>query len=474
MFAQEGIARLILAGIILSAAASAAWAETGQPLAIENVAIIEVEQGRASAPQTVLIADGQITAVGATEALAVPGNAERLDGRGQFLIPGLVDMHVHLFNNSSGRPANDWAFPLFVANGVTGVREMAARPEQIPVVARWREAVARGELVAPRVLATGIVVRGDTPEAVRAEARAARAAGADFIKVFSAIPKAAWTTVLEEAASSRLPVCGHVPARVAALDAAAAGQRSNEHLTQIYEACTDREAEFLAQRIEGENRDAVQHSLAQEPEVLAGFSPTDCARVAQALARSRQAQVPTLILSHAEARGDRIRFRRDARWPLLRADEQARWQRILKGETSADRHLAERRRKVSFQIVRALRAAGAPILAGTDAPMPLVYPGFALHEELELLVESGLTPAEALRAATLAPAEFLGLSESSGSIAPGKRADLVLLDGNPLQDIRHTRKIRAVVLAGRFLPRVELDRLLRDRHARKENNSAAR
>jgi len=145
----------------------------------------------------------------------------------------------------------------------------------------------------------------------------------------------------------------------------------------------------------------------------------------------------------------------------LRADEQTRWERIFKEEYPiAGDKLAARRWEVSRQIVKTLHAAGVRILAGTDAPMPQVYPGFALHKELELLVEAGLSPVDALRSATIWPAEFLGMSDSLGSIAAGKRADLLLLDGNPLSDISQTQRIRAVVLDGRLLLRADLDRLL--------------
>jgi imidazolonepropionase-like amidohydrolase len=168
-----------------------------------------------------------------------------------------------------------------------------------------------------------------------------------------------------------------------------------------------------------------------------------------------------------------VRFRDDPRWRHLRPDEQTRWEHYLEQEPALDKKLAAQRWDVSRRIVKALHAAGAPILAGTDAPMPLVYPGFSLHKELELLVESGLSPAEALRAATLGPAEFLGLSESTGSIAVGKRADLVLLDANPLRQIGNTQRIRAVVLNGRLWRRTDLDALL-DGAARDDSNGGTR
>ncbi len=429
-------------------------------VAIESVAVVDVMQGRIVGPRTVLIVDGRIAAIGEPGAVVLPPTAVRVDGREHYLMPGLVDMHVHLFNNATHRPPNDWTFPLFVANGVTAVREMAAVPADMPMITRWRAAVERGDLIAPRVLAAGIPVPADSPDAVRRLVREAHAAGADFIKVFSEVRESHWRALLDEARAQRMPVCGHIPAEVSLLTAATAGQRSNEHLTQIYEACSAREKQFLATRQGLTGMEAVKLRDAQEREVLESFDQRVCDRTARALAKTGQVQVPTLVLPHFEARGERVRFRDDPRWRYLRRDEQARWEHFLEQEPAADKKLFGQRWDVSRRIVKALHAAGVPILAGTDAPMPLVYPGFSLHKGLELLVESGLSPADALRAATLGPAEFLGLSESTGSIAVGKRADLLLLDANPLRQISNTQRIRAVVLNGRLLRRTDLDALL--------------
>ncbi len=480
--------RRVVRAKLLSATAAALFAGQGPHLcsaqdsiegaerpivAIESVAVVDVVQGRIVGPRTVLIVDGRIAAIGEPGAVALPPAAIRVDGRNRYLIPGLVDMHVHLFNNSTHRPPNEWAFPLFVANGVTAVREMCAVPADMPTITRWRAAVERGELIAPRVLAACIPVPAESPEAVRRLVREAHAAGADFIKVFSEVRESHWRTLLDEARAQRMPVCGHIPAEVSVLTAANAGQRSNEHLTQIYEACSAREQQFLATRRGLDGQEAVKLRDAQEREVLESFDQRLCDRTSRALAKTGQVQVPTLVLPHFEARGERVRFRDDPRWRYLRPDEQTRWEQYLEQETAADKKLFGQRWDVSRRIVKALHAAGVPILAGTDAPMPLVYPGFSLHKELELLVESGLSPAEALRAATLRPAEFLGLSESTGSIAVGKRADLVLLDANPLRQISNTQRIRAVVLNGRLLRRTDLDALL-DGAARDDSNGDTR
>jgi imidazolonepropionase-like amidohydrolase len=438
-------------------------------IAIESVAVVDVVRGEILNPRTVLIVDGRIAAIGEPEAITIPAAAVRVDGRGSYLMPGLVDMHVHLFNNASRRPPNEWAFPLFVANGVTGVREMRTEPEQMATVERWRTKAARGQLAAPRVLAAGVAVGGGnapdtgaaTGEAVRRQVREAKTSGADFVKIFSELREPQWRAILDEARTLKMPVCGHIPAEVSLFEAATAGQRSNEHLTQVYEACSPKEKEWLDARKRAKDAELLKLREIQEREVLESFDQSVCDRTAAALARTAQVQVPTLVLSYFEAQGFPKNFREDPRWRYLRADEQARWERIFKdGYPIAGDKLAALRWEVSRQIVKTLHAAGVRILAGTDAPMPQVYPGFALHKELELLVEAGLSPAEALRSATIWPAEFLSLSDSIGSIATGKRADLVLLDGNPLSDITQTQRIRTVVLDGRLLQRTDLDRLL--------------
>lgn len=390
----------------------------------------------------------------------VPDGAQRVDGRGRFLIPGLVDMHVHLFNNASHRPPNTWTFPMFVANGVTAVREMAAIPASMSIVRAWRKEEEDGTLVAPHILAAGVVAYGPSPEEAVRQVDAAADAGADFIKVFSDISAASWRAVLDASHRRSLPVMGHVPAGVSVLAAAQAGQRSDEHLTQIFEACSTIERAVSDERHGLEGDALTARSDAQESRVLEAYDQRTCDPVAAALATSGQAQVPTLILPYVESKPAGRSHASDARWQYLRADERARWLRIQKSLTPEERAVAAQRWPVARKIVTTLHHAGALLLAGTDTPMPDVYPGFSLHEELALLVDSGLSPAEALRSATLAPASFLGIADRFGTVSVGKRADLVLLDKNPLTDIRNTRRVRAVVLDGRLLRRPALNALL--------------
>jgi imidazolonepropionase-like amidohydrolase len=450
----------ILAWLAFAAAAQAMPLPQRQAVAITGVTVIDVERGRSIGPRTVLIDDGRIVAIVAPGDAHIPASAQRVDGRGKFLIPGLVDMHVHLFNLSSHRPPNDWSFPLYVANGVTGVREMRGDTATMLLVKRWRKALDDGELAAPRILAAGIAVYGSSPEDSAHQVDAAADAGADFIKVFSELPASNWRAVLAAAQARSLPVVGHVPAGVPLLVAAEAGQRSNEHLMQAYEACSSIEARLLEDR-RGLVGDALTARRdAQEAQTLAAFDLGTCRNVAKSLVATGQVQVPTLVLADEDSLAKNGSPSSDPRWRFLRADEHTRWERFLSGYTAQDAALAKRRWPVAEQIVSVMHQAGVPIMAGTDSPMPGVYPGFALHDEMELLVESGLTPREALYSATLEPAKFLGMADTRGSVDVGKRADLVLLDADPTKDIRNARRINAVLLDGRPLRRADLNALL--------------
>lgn len=432
-----------------------------QRIAIVGVSVIDLVQDRTAPPRTVLIDDGRIVAIADPRTAQIPADALRVDGKGRFLIPGLVDMHVHLFNGYSRRPPNEWTFPLFVANGVTAVREMNADATALALVRQWRRELDDGKRLVPRVAAAGMAVRGATPDDAALRVDAAAEAGADFIKVFSEIPPAHWLSVLDAAQRHSLPVSGHVPAQVPLLTAAMR-QASNEHLMQTAEACSS-----IGQRVIDERRAAAFEPTAaqrdaEEARVLQTFDRRRCRRVAAALAATGQVQVPTLVLAYAESLRRRHATASDPRRRYLRADERLRWEHLLADAAIAYDGLAQQRWRTARRIISAFDQAGVIVLAGTDAPMPEIYPGFSLHEELALLVDAGLSPRAALRAATLRPAQFLGLSATQGLVEVGKRADLVLLDADPTRDIRHTQRIRAVVLDGRLLQREALDALLED------------
>jgi imidazolonepropionase-like amidohydrolase len=408
-------------------------------VAITHVTVVDVVNGVLVPGQNVVVRGGRIVSVGDTLAVSVPPRAEVVDGRGRFLIPGLWDMHVHaLFNAEVARTF----LPAFVANGVTGVRDMGGKLDVLRA-ARW--AVLAGTLVGPRIVAAGVILDGPlpvdsavslavaTPEAGTAAVDSLARAGADFIKVYTLLPRDAYFAVLREAARLHLPVAGHVPAGVTTLEAADSGQRSIEHL-----------------------RDEV------DPLCVAATAPA-CTRLLEVLRLHRTWLVPTLVVLRVKAILDDSSLVRDARLGTVPALVRNAWEAIRAGKQ--DRPPAYwREKRTRFFGELALTGAAwrdsVPLLAGTDAGGLYTYPGSSLPDELVQLVRAGLTPAGALRAATLAPAEYLGATDSLGTVAVGKVADLVLLGADPLADIGNTRSVAAVVLRGRLFRRAALDSLV--------------
>lgn len=458
-----------------------------EPLAFTGVTVIAVDAGSARPGMTVIVTGDQITDVGPADSLAVPRGAMVIDATGRYLIPGLWDMHVHVFNQVSGRPPNAWYLPLLIANGVTGVREMWTRPGDQAMLAAWQASAASGALVAPRIAAAGTLVDGPgslwptsdrvaTADEARQLVRAIHEAGLEFVKVYDMLSREAYFAIADEARRLGLQLAGHVPTLVRPAEALAAGQRTSEHLLQIREACSSREEEILRERAELHARaytPAEEDSLWERHErtKTEAFDPVRCAELARALAAGSMWLVPTLVNERRWYLGGAPEYRRGARLRFVPAVERTLWQEGYGEHGVASDDMASmtysgppaelaRRWAVVQQVMAVLGAEGVPILAGTDLGGPFIYPGFSLHDELALLVEVGLTPLDALRAATLNPARYLAMTDSLGTIAPGQLADLVLLDGNPLEDIRNTERIRAVITRGRLFNRAALDELL--------------
>jgi imidazolonepropionase-like amidohydrolase len=415
---------------------------------IRGVTVVDVVAGRLLPDRTVTVAGDRIASVTRSTSSPLPPGARVVDGAGGFLIPGLWDMHGHaLWSEEAMRTF----LPLYVAHGVTGVRDMGGR---LPVLASYRAAVDGDDPPWPRVIAAGEVLDGPEPvqadisipvpdaasaaEAVRHLARS----GADFVKVYTLLSREAWLATIAEADRLGLVVAGHVPGDVSPEEAARAGQRSIEHLRDEIEP-------FCA-------RDAAE----------------ECARLARVFREERTWQVPTLVALRAKSHFDDPALATDARLRYLPADlreEWLAWQRA-RTERGPD-HAASKRARFADELwlTGFLAREGVPLLAGTDAGVAFCHPGSGLHDELELLVEAGLTPLDALRAATLGPAGYLDARATMGSIEVGRLADLVLLRRNPLVDVGATREIEGVVLRGRLLERRDLDRLLDEVAALAEN-----
>jgi imidazolonepropionase-like amidohydrolase len=439
-------------------------------LVLTNATVIAMDGGAPQENRTIVIRAGRIVSVEPSEGAAIPARSHTVDARGKFVIPGLWDMHVH--TSREGRARYFW--PLFLAHGVTGVREMGS---YLDTLLYWRAELARAPLEGPRIVWSSPMFDGapaswkhGLPLAAPAEARvmvdSMQRLGFDFIKVYVRLRREVYFAIAEQAKLRGMPFAGHLPGSIELNEASSAGQRSLEHSDGIYFACVPGAAALLdsvfATRDAGA-RSALERRLAER--LLARFDPSACAGVLSALAANRTWVVPTLAVIRGHALVRDSAMLQDARQEFVPPDLVERWLADAREDATEDpaEQLAfeEEMFRRSVRLAGILHAAGVRLLAGTDASdEPFVYAGSSLHDELELLVAGGLSPLDALAAATSGPAEFLGLSDSLGTVEPGRSADLVVLDASPLTDIRNTRRIHAVIRGGRYIGPEERERLL--------------
>lgn len=484
----KGLARitaLLVFALVVVVAAGVVWPDPAPPaspastplLAITNVSVVDVEHARVDDAKTVLVRDGRIVTIAAADSVDVPAGARQLDGTGRFLIPALWDMHVHLLRKSS-----ELHYPLLIAHGITNIREMGfvspagCRSGSDPLftcpadLEAWNRSVDTGGIVGPRVAAFAafqIEGPGDfgldeetmagpqAAERVRATIKSLGERGVDFIKLTMEedLPLDLYFVLLEEARRVGLPVTGHLPRPMSALQAAHAGMRSVEHARVFLTDCFPRSDAFRTRELSG--------SAELIAEMVERHDPAMCDEIFQAFVKHDTWFTPTHITRRWEA------MYQD---PIFRADERLRQvplvQRLL---WSVDTFFMDRAMPgpsgqaalmrfydAGLGITGEAHRRGVKILAGTDSPDPYAFYGSGLHDELDELVKAGLTPSEALRTATLNPALFLGLEASHGSVDAGKWAELVLLDANPLENIRNVRHIEAVVARDRIYERPHL------------------
>lgn len=450
-----------------------AGAQAREPLAIVHVTVIDVATGNRLPDRTVITRGNRIVSVAPAATASIPRDARVVDGGGKFLIPGLWDMHVHAAWPDRWR----WIGPLFIANGVTGVREMWGAH---PVIARWRDALKDGSFAGPRMVASGNLIDGAPPiwptslvARTAAEGRrlvaSEQAAGAEFIKVYARLSRDTYFAIADEAKRRRIPFVGHVPFSVTAAEASDAGQKSFEHLVGIAAACTPRGDELQRARdsLMRAPPDTTRRGMllsAVERETRETFVAARCDSLYRRFVANGTWQVPTLTVLRGQAYQNDTALTNDPRLKYLPPAIVSGWDyrsltraRVRAPEVWAEARLGFDR---SLEIVGAMSRAGVAILAGTDVTNPHCLPGFSLHDELELLVRSGLTPLQALQAATLSPAKFFNATDSLGAIDAGKVADLLLLDADPLTDVTNTTKIRAVIADGRLFDRARLDAML--------------
>jgi imidazolonepropionase-like amidohydrolase len=424
-----------------------------RPIAFTHVTVIDGTDSTPRLDQTVIIRGNRIAVVGPSHSTSMPSGARIIDARERFLIPGLWDMHVHTAV-LGGRNL----LGLYIANGVTGVRDMAGSWDTLTA---WRREIGEGRLVGPRIVASGPYLEGGdvpiphiltrTPEEGRAGVDSLVKLGVDFVKVHTQLTPGTYYAIARRARELRVPFAGHVSQAVGAGNASDSGQRSIEHMLGIPAPCTV--AESIALRPRFTVQSAIGRCSSQDLSPLyARFvrngtwvTPTFTAAVEVASWPNRS--VPGDSLAHYLPAS----LRRFVEQIFPMPDS------IPVGADSVGRAMFAKR----LAQVATMHRAGVRILTGTDAPLRNSPPGFGLHEELALLVQGGMSPFDAISAATIEPARYFGMLDSAGTIAPGKLADLVLLGGNPLRDIRQTRRIVAVVANGRLIDAKRREELAR-------------
>jgi len=434
---------------------------TNNLLVLSNVTVIDVRTGALRPGQTVILERNRIAYVGPVKLATYPRSASTVNCRGLFVIPGLWDMHVHLVFGDWFPDARDISLPLFIANGVTGVRDMGS---ELDVVQGWRNDIAAGRLVGPRIYTSGPMLDGPKPrfpssvaiatseDAHRAVAELKRR-GADFIKLQSLIPREAVFAIAEEARKRQIPFEGHVPDSVRASEMSEAGMKSFEHLIGIFEGSSTNEDDFLK-------------GGKTEGKFLATYDAARAASLAAILAKNETWQCPTLVWERGGNLVDVSDFSKDTRVKYVPAAwKNKTWKRftdeITQGYGADDLETRKKFIEKELEVVQVLHKTGVPFLAGTDTPAGVhVFPGYSLHEELQRFVAAGFTPLEALQTATINAARFLGIEDQAGTVEKGRLADLVLLSTNPLEDIANTQKVTGVVANGRYYSRAELDKML--------------
>jgi imidazolonepropionase-like amidohydrolase len=402
-------------------------------LVLTHVTVIDVTGGVPKPDMSVVITGDRISQVEEAGKVVAPPGATVVDAAGKFLIPGLWDMHVHWYIRDT--------FTLFIANGVTGIRQMFGNSDLL----RWREDIAKGSLLGPRMIVASPIIDGPQPvwptsiavsneDEGRKAVRNVKQSGADFVKVYSLLPRDAYFAIADEAKRQGISFAGHVPNSVSPAEAADAGQKSIEHLTGMRARAEARSLETYDDRRAGE--------------LFARF------------VKNETWQCPTLTVLRGKAYFGDENFMRDQRLKFIPPRIKERWSQRIANRNEANYANAKKVFQKELEIVGAMRKAGVQLLAGTDTGNPFCFPGFSIHDELALLVIAGQTPVEALRSATLNPAKFLGLDKTLGTIEQAKVADLVLLDANPLEDVRNTQRINAVISNGRLFDRKALNKML--------------
>ncbi len=420
--------------------------------AITDVAIIDVENGIAIPNQTVIVMGDRIDKIGAYGKLNIPEDAEIINGHGHYLMPGLVDAHVHYFDAPVfGR--------LMIANGVLLVRDMGMPNDYI---LKLRDELNRGEILGPEMIAAGAILDGSpplipqisigiqTPEEGRTAVQAQADAGVDMIKVYSALDKEVFLAIIDEAQNLGLKVVGHIPDSIYIEDAAVAGLQSSEHWFGFGKVIARLLGEPVELTFTGQGSDFgyVLRLGEVDPQALQDFY--------QRLRSSGLTVDPTVVTFKNWPDVNSLEAKSLPQGEYISQNLFSMWKSQWAGQTEFPDLFWQN----WVQMVKEMNQAGIPLMVGTDLMCPGIIPGYSVHEEMAIWQEAGIPAADVLRSATLVPAQFMGLGERIGSLGEGKAASMVLLRANPLEDINNAQQIEGVFLRGQFFSREDLDKIL--------------
>ena len=452
---------------------SCTWAQSkadpsAQTLVFTNVNVVDTRAGRILPGMTVVVRNGRIQGVARVGLIAENHNVRMINAAGKYMMPGLWDMDVRTASTAAAWNEHI-IYPLYVANGVTGVRDMGGDPDLLD---QRNQRVEDGTLPGPHILVAGPILSGgksntqtvalNNPTEAREAVVKLKEHGMNLLTMRSDISRDSYYALADEAARLKIQFAGPVPDSITVAEASAAGQRSIERLSGILLACSSKEDALRQQGSQALANQDVRPHASVTTLAMATYDPEKAWNLFVQLANNNTWQVPALVWSQTMASMGDTNLALDPRLKYVPISVQRKWElEQLRVRTLPEvLELAKKESARELELVNNMRRAGIQFMAGSDGPEPYVLPGFSLHTELEWLVKSGFSPIQALQSATFNPALFLAKLDRFGVLETGHAADLVLLEANPLEDIRNTRKIAAVVKTGKYYSRQELDKML--------------